>query len=324
MKFPLPISLFLSVCGCLFFSSHSPGSYDRLEKIVGIENVTIPGFQENGLLSWELTAKEVNFRGKDLYEAVDLNLRSITGFTRSSARSSSGLFNSRFREAKGNGLLSIQANGFSAEGEEWIWREKTKEGKHLMAFKENGKILFEQDLILTESFSQNTKTSSNNEKKSTNDKKFGTFAEAQYIELIELSNQENRFLLRGKVSIVSDELQIKCGEVELMFIKDENQTQSSLGRISKIFAQDLVELQQHGRKSFSDFLTIDSILGEAELKGNARVEDQDWGVVRGERILLHKGMRKAQVIGGDGNRPRMELPALPSLEFPLNAVRKKE
>ena len=282
------------------------GSNDCREDVAGVQKVTIPGFRENGRLSWELSTNEVNFMGKGLYEASDLTLQTMTGFNQSNARSSNGLFKPKMGEANGDSLLTVEGKGFSAEGEKWIWRERTKEGQHLMAFKENGKVLFEQDLNLA---------AASTKRKSFPDKKFSTFAMAEYIELLELSKELNRFLLRGKVSISSEEMTIQCEEMELLFEKDQNR--STLGRISKVFAKRAVELEQPGRKSFCDRLTIDSMDGEAVLEGNARVEDKEWGVLRGEKILLQKGTRKAQVMGSEGNRPRIELPSLPSLGFPL-------
>ena len=312
MKLCAPIFFLLSDFVCTVISpGFLWGGEEHKEGLSGVKNVTIPGFEENGRLSWKLSANEVNFMGEGLYEASDLTLETMTGFNQSNARSSNGLFKPKSGEANGDSLLTVEGKGFSAEGEQWIWRERTDEGQHLMAFKENGKVLFEEDLNLGITSS---------DRKISPDKKFSTFAVAEYIELLELSKESNRFLLRGKVSISSEEMKIQCEEMELLFEKDQNQ--SSLGKISKVFAKSAVELEQPGRKSFCDSLTIDSMDGEAVLEGNARVEDNEWGVVRGERILLQKGTRRAQVMGSEGNRPRIELPSLPSLGFPLG--RKKE
>ena len=73
---------------------------------------------------------------------------------------------------------------------------------------------------------------------------------------------------------------------------------------------------QKGRSSFADELSIDTLKGEAILQGNARVEDEDYGIAKGDEIVLEKGTRRAIVVGIEGNRPSLQLPEIPNFGFP--------
>ena len=73
---------------------------------------------------------------------------------------------------------------------------------------------------------------------------------------------------------------------------------------------------QKCRSSFADELSIYTKKGEAILQGNARVEDQDYGIAKGDEIVLEKGTRRAKVLGVEGNRPSLQLPEIPNFGFP--------
>ena len=287
---------------------------------VGVRALKIPGFDNSGRISWELEAKEVNFQKDGVYEAFDLVLRTLTGFNRSNARSRQGIFQPKEGKAWGESVLEVEGSGYLAEGKRWLWKNEIEDGEQLMAFQENGKVLFEDDLLIernTESrgsIDENQSDSEAVEKK----KLFKTLAQAEYIEVLELSPIQNRFLLKKKVEVRSIDLNISCDSMEIFFDKDSNRTKNSksLGRISRIVAIGNVQMFQDGRNSFADGLRIDVISGEAVLSGNARVEDEDYGVAKGNEIILERGKRRAKIVGTDEERPSLQLPEIPDFGFP--------
>jgi lipopolysaccharide export system protein LptA len=279
----------------------------------GVRNLRMPGFDDTGMMAWELFAKEVDFQNDGVYEAFDLVLETMTGFNESLAKSKRGLFKPSQGKAWGDTLLEIQGKGFWAQGKRWSWANKIDQGDQLMAFKENGEVLFKENLLLEKNQKPENSTSPKDQ-----DTIFKTHTSANYIEILELSPSQNRFLLEGQVTVKSESLEIECAWMEILFEKDVNASKgdSSLGKISKIMARGKVEMKQYGRRSYADELTIEARTGQALLKGNARVEDDEYGIAEGSEIVLEKGKRRAQVIGGKGKRPSLQLPEIPDFGFP--------
>jgi lipopolysaccharide export system protein LptA len=82
-------------------------------------------------------------------------------------------------------------------------------------------------------------------------------------------------------------------------------------QIESIFAQDAVQIKQEGRVTRSETALIDPVASRLVLEGDAWVDDAR-GQVRGERLVLNKGERRAIVEGGPGGkRARVTLPELP-------------
>ena len=278
----------------------------------GIRHLKVPGFGEDGRIAWELHANEVNFEEEGIYEAFDLVLKTLTGFNQSNAKSKKGLFEPGSGKAWGESMLEVEGKGFTAEGKRWLWRNKIEKGDQLIAFQEKGKVMFKETLLLDE------REGKKKEGVRKDDLSFKTLTEAEYIEVLELSPTRNRFLLERNVVVSSEDLKISCDWMEILFDKDLNQTSplKSLGKISKIHARGKVSMIQKGRSSFADELSINTTKGEAVLQGNARVEDQDYGIAKGDEIILEKGTRRAKVVGVEGNRPSLQLPEIPNFGFP--------
>ena len=278
----------------------------------GIRHLKVPGFGEDGRIAWELHANEVNFEKEGIYEAFDLVLETLTGFNQSNAKSKKGLFEPGSGKAWGESMLEVEGKGFTAEGKRWLWRNKIEMGDQLIAFQEKGKVKFQETLLLDE------RGGGKKEGVRKNGLSFKTLTEAEYIEVLELSPTRNRFLLERNVMVSSEDLKISCDWMEIFFDKDSNQTSplKSLGKISKIHARGKVSMIQKGRSSFADELSINTTKGEAILQGNARVEDQDYGIAKGDEIILEKGTRRAKVVGVEGNQPSLQLPEIPNFGFP--------
>ena len=294
--------------------SSDASELDRTDQktVEGIRHLKVPGFAEDGRIAWELHANEVNFEEEGIYEAFDLVLKTLTGFNQSNAKSKKGLFEPGSGKAWGESMLEVEGKGFTAEGKRWLWRNKIEMGDQLIAFQEKGKVKFKETLLLDE------REGGKKEGVRKDGLSFKTLTEAEYIEVLELSPTRNRFLLERNVMVSSEDLKISCDWMEILFDKDSNQTSplKSLGKISKIHARGKVSMIQKGRSSFADELSINTLKGEAILQGNARVEDQDYGIAKGNEIILERGTRRAKVVGVDGNQPSLQLPEIPNFGFP--------
>lgn len=279
----------------------------------GVRNLRMPGFDNSGMMAWELFANEVTFQKDGIYEAFDLVLETMTGFNESNASSKQGLFNPNLGQAWGESFLEVQGKGFWAKGKKWTWANKIELGDQLMAFKESGEVLFEDNLLL-----EKRKLKKDPIPKKVETSLFNTHTSANYIEILELSPSQNRFLLEGQVSVKSESLEIECAWMEILFEKDANASKesSTLGKIGKIIARGKVAMKQTGRRSYADELVIETLSDRAVLKGNARVEDDEYGVAEGNEIVLEKGKRRAKVIGGKDVRPSLQLPEIPDFGFP--------
>lgn len=305
--------LSISILSFLVLSSYAEEiNRSGQETEEGIRHLRVPGFGEDGRIAWELHANEVNFEEEGIYEAFDLVLKTLTGFNQSNAKSKTGLFEPSSGKAWGESMLEVEGKGFFAEGKRWLWRNKIEKGEHLIAFQEKGKVMFQETLLVDE------RDGGKKEGARKDDLSFKTLTEAEYIEVLELSSTRNRFLLQRNVMVSSKDLKISCDWMEILFDKDLNQTtpMKSLGKISKIHARGKVKMIQKGRSSFADKLSINTIKGEAILQGNARVEDVDYGIAKGDEIVLEKGTRRAKVVGAEGNRPSLQLPEIPNFAFP--------
>ena len=171
-----------------------------------------------------------------------------------------------------------------------------KNGRQLIAFNENGRVFFEDGLNVVEDQNEVDENLSEEEPLPSfeQNNSFKTLAKAEYIELLELTEVSNRFLLVKNVDVKSEDLDITCNEMEIFLEKDSNQSVQArgIGRISKIFAVGKVRMNQPGRSSFADKMEIDAKSGEAILWGNAKVKDEEYGVATGDKIVLESEREK--------------------------------
>ena len=290
---------------------------------LGIVQVQVPGFGPDGRLSWELKAREVRPLENDLYKARNPLLKTYgKQGIRTEAKSSSGIFDLKVGYAFGKEALFVTGQGFSAEGKNWKWWQQSENGNHRMVFEKGGGLAFDMELgkfLLLNDFAESGGCPEEPIKK---DKKLPTVARADYIELLAVNEKNHRFLLEGNVSVVGNQLRLSCDKMEVKFDKDSNSSSGDFGEISFITALGKIEFAQKGRVSYCDALRMDVSKGEVLLEGSedkpARVIDEEWGKASGYRIVLEKGKRRARVLRGEGGeKPSLELPALPDLGFEL-------
>ncbi len=130
------------------------------------------------------------------------------------------------------------------------------------------------------------------------------------------TKEGHRFLFTGNATVEGNNLRVSCDELEILSRREVNATDPSgkVGRISFIVAKGNVHITQVGRVATADKATIDIPAGIVKMMGSAVLED-DRGKVTGEVIIMERGKRRAEVRGGRGNRPKVELPPLPDLRF---------
>lgn len=299
------------LCGHLYSKSQNLATE-------GAVNVTIPRFGPTGNILWTLRADEVIPSEESTYKVRGPNLKMRTNEnTLTQAKSESGTFDMNRGKAWGEKALEVEGNGYFAAGKNWEWREETSEGFHEITFNSDAYVHFKSDLdpILSTDEKKPQKT------KKKNSALEKTNATAEIIEFLSLEEGGYRFLLDGNVSVQGETLEIKCLRMEILVEQDTNKSVAKFGRISRVIATGRVRMKQPGRICFSDNLTLDTVSGFGVMEGNARVEDEEWGVIKGEQVELDRETGKARVIGNKQvpatlNLPNMENMRLPGLRKP--------
>ena len=299
-------------------------------------NIKIPGFNESGFLSWEIHADKISNKEKNLISAVKPSIYTYQNQKiQLTANTSSGLFDLKAGSAWGNHSMVVTGDGFSGQGMGWHWLEETSSGFNQIIFRNRAEITFWGGLNDSFTFDYDREGRECSPDDSTDEhaenikNPVPTIASANYLEFLSVKEGVHRFLMDGNVSISGNNLHLTCEKVELLFIKDANETSAEIGRINKIEALGNVVLSQSGRKSYANEMTLDVPNGTAELRGSlksgklARVVDDEWGEASGERIILMKGKRMAKVVGNKGGRARLELPPIPDFGFDLDKDIKK-
>ena len=306
------------------------------EPFSSIVNVKIPGFNEDGFLSWEIHASKVSPAGDDSFYALHPTIQIYRGQSiQSTAKTKSGNFKPKNGEAWGSERMDVTADGFHAKGDNWHWFEKTELGLNQIIFKHDTMITFSRGLDGFFVF-DNSKSDSNclpydidGNTSRRSDQQLPTVAQADYLEFMSVEENNHRFLLEGNVSVEGNNLYLTCDKIELLFVKDVNGSSRQIGKINTMEAIGNVMLRQGGRKSYANEMTLSVPEGVAELRGSpdgktlARVVDEEWGEAVGEKIILVKGKRMAKVVGGKSGRPRVVLPPIPNLGFDKISGQKK-
>ncbi|NCG09418.1 MAG: hypothetical protein GWO81_07655 [Verrucomicrobia bacterium] len=145
--------------------------------------------------------------------------------------------------------------------------------------------------------------------------KEATLIESESLEMREM-DWGHLYTFRDSVQVTGTNLLATCGEMKVRATREakaETAEESLMGamQITEIFARESVQIEQEGRVTRSETALIDPLGSRLVLEGNAQVDDAR-GQVRGERLILNQGERRAIVEGGPGGkRARVTLPELP-------------
>ena len=91
--------------------------------------VTIPKFGESGNIIWVLQAKFVSLLGENVYNVGNPSIESLSErFGDTKLWSDKGIFDIAKGFAEGDSVLFAKGNGFSANGENWRWKDETESG----------------------------------------------------------------------------------------------------------------------------------------------------------------------------------------------------
>lgn len=136
----------------------------------------------------------------------------------------------------------------------------------------------------------------------------------------------HRFYFAGKVVVVGTDLLLKCDELEILSKRESNSSKSSakVGKISLMVARGNVSIKQKGSHGSGDKAIMQAATGLFTLLGSPAVLIDERGKLEGNEIVFESGTGRAELRGGAGNRPRVELPELPALpNFGRESKKKK-
>lgn len=142
-----------------------------------------------------------------------------------------------------------------------------------------------------------------------------TLIESDQLEMREVEGQQ-QYIFEDAVSVTGTNLAVTCDRMEVLARRMDPERSGESGlmgatQIEEIVGTGTVRIEQEGRVARSDKAWIDPVASRLILEGDAEVDDAK-GQVRGGRLVLNQGERRAIVEGGvDGERARVTLPELP-------------
>lgn len=311
----MKLSIYLSIFGTYFLLPFSfLLAFDSAElSPKGASEVTIPNFDKDGIINWTLKATEVIARGSSRYLVKKPSLKMLASdnivFNASSALGSFDLTNGT---ATGETFLQVSGDGFSAKGNTWSWQQQSDAGLHQMSLESDAYVLFRSEVEPV--LPAGKKVAGKSKKEISNLQ--NTKATADVIDFVSHDHGGYLFILEGNVLVKSESLEIVCSKMEIRVESDQNQTENSSARITEMNATGNVKMKQSGRICEADNITLDTVGGYGLLVGNARVQDDEWGIVTGEKVELDKTSGRARVIGTGVTKPRLELPDVGKISLP--------
>ena len=294
-------SKILIIFSFLFFVAESSARDQVFHK------VTIPKFGESGNINWVLQAKFVRMLDQNVYNVGNPILESLSErFGDTKLWSDKGIFDIAKGFAEGDSVLFAKGNGFSANGENWRWKDETESGGNHITLAKSANLSFESEIP-----SETIKKPNLPSKKVVNGTDLNntqTVAEADLIEFFEVGYGNYSFNLKGSVHIHDRNLKITCQNMEIFVGRDKNVSEQDFGKIREIKANGKVLMILGTRTCKADTVVLNTIDGSGILEGNATVEDSEWGIVSGNKIILDKETGKARVVGEVGKRPTVRIP----------------
>ena len=134
----LKISITFSLVFCVAASS----TRDQI-----FHTVTIPKFGETGDIIWVLQAKFVSLLGENVYNVGNPSIESLSErFGDTKLWSDKGLFDIDGGFAEGDSVLFAKGNGFSANGENWKWKDVTESGGNHITLAKSAHLSFESEI----------------------------------------------------------------------------------------------------------------------------------------------------------------------------------
>jgi lipopolysaccharide export system protein LptA len=133
---------------------------------------------------------------------------------------------------------------------------------------------------------------------------------------LESTDYLSKFTFTGHVEVHATNLFASCEKMLVVSRRsgDADATVGQMGKIEKIIAIGKVRIEQGDRVALAGKAEILPNENKVVLEDNPTVID-GGSTVRGYRMILLKGQRKAIVEGADGSRPTVTLPMINDLGF---------
>jgi lipopolysaccharide export system protein LptA len=140
------------------------------------------------------------------------------------------------------------------------------------------------------------------------------------------TEKETTFTFRNGVTVTGTNLKITCEHLEVIARRtgDPNATFGKQENFKSLVATGDVRIVQSDREATCDRAEVFPGDDKVVLSGNPKVRSTDGQYqASGPKMVLHRGERRAQIIGEGGERPRITLPPLKDLGYEKEKEKKK-
>ena len=141
------------------------------------------------------------------------------------------------------------------------------------------------------------------------------------------TEKETTFLFRNGVTVTGTNLKMTCDHLEVVARRsgDPAATFGKQENFKSLVATGNVHIVQNDREASCDRAEVFPGDDKVVLTGNPKVRSVDGQYqATGPKMVLHRGERRAQIIGEAGERPRISLPPLKDLGYEKEKEKKKD
>ena len=141
------------------------------------------------------------------------------------------------------------------------------------------------------------------------------------------TEKETTFTFRNGVTVTATNMQLTCDHLEVI-ARRSGDAAATFGKqedFKSLVAVGGVRIVQSDREATCDRAEVFPGEDKVVLTGNPVVRSMDGQYqASGPKMVLHRGQRRAQIIGEDGVRPRISLPPLKDLGYEKEPEKKKD
>ncbi|MBO94165.1 MAG: hypothetical protein CMI32_04600 [Opitutales bacterium] len=311
----IPLLFFAApfICGMPFASA-------QLEQTTAIKDFAIPSFDEDGHRLWVLRGKELRRQSEAEATVLEMDLTTYAGTRQQTPetrlRSPLARFLLKGNRASSDQGIAIKGLDYEITGRGWKWNGKEQRvlidnevcvlfAATLTDFLASGCAPDEPTVPPASQFPPRPMPKEEGQTRIFSDK----------LELL-TTDKDHQFHFRGDVRIFGSDLKVSCDSLKVISKRsvDENGTgRGAFGSIANIFADGHVRIEQKERSAVAGKATIDVAAGTIVLEDDPVVFD-DRGKAAGHKIILHRGKRRAEVLGKPGEtRAEVTLPPIRDL-----------
>jgi lipopolysaccharide export system protein LptA len=141
------------------------------------------------------------------------------------------------------------------------------------------------------------------------------------------TEKESTFTFRNGVTVTATNMQLTCDHLEVIALRsgDPSATFGKQEDFKSLVAIGGVRIVQADREATCERAEVFPGEDKVVLTGNPVVRSMDGQYqASGPKMVLHRGERRAQIIGEAGERPRITLPPLKDLGYDKEKKKKKQ